>query len=72
MRRFSNCFESNRKEKKIVFVKDIPDNMEFELTQGKKFLKLHRIKTRYKCKDINSGRIYTVHPLAEVVSYKVV
>lgn len=66
------ALKTTETEKKVIFVKDVPDNMEFELVQGKKFLKLHRIKTRYKCKEIFSGRIYTVHPLAEVISYKVV
>ncbi|NOZ48317.1 MAG: SprT family zinc-dependent metalloprotease [Chlorobi bacterium] len=56
----------------VIFLKDIPNQSLFELKVGKKFIKMHKIKTRYKCKEILSGRIYTIHPLAEVVSYKVV
>lgn len=55
-----------------VFLRDIPDNTEFLLKQGKRFIKLHRIKTRYKCKEVETGRIYTIHPMAEVQWYKVV
>ncbi len=66
------ALNASLQKKKTLFIKDIPDNAEFELISGKKFLKLQKIKTRYKCKELRSGRIYTVHPLAEVVVYKVV
>ena len=57
---------------KTIFLRDIPDNSEFKLNVDKTFIKLQKIRTRYRCKEVNSGKIYTIHPLAEVVWYKVI
>jgi hypothetical protein len=51
-------------------VKDIPDNSVFELKSGRKFLKIEKLRKKYKCKDIISGRLYSVNPFAEIVAYK--
>ena len=68
----ARILKENTSNSKTIFLQDIPNNCEFILKQGKSFIKLHKIRTRYKCKDLATGRIYTVHPMAEVQWYKVI
>jgi hypothetical protein len=68
----ARVLKHNDSQMHVVFLRDIPDNTEFVLKQGKKFLKLHKVRTRYKCKEVGTGRIYTVHPMAEVQWYNVI
>ncbi|MDP4266209.1 MAG: SprT-like domain-containing protein [Bacteroidota bacterium] len=47
------------------FVDDIPMGNRFILN-GREFIKLSKIRTRYKCRAVNDGRIYLVHKAALV------
>ncbi|MBI4648120.1 MAG: sprT domain-containing protein [Bacteroidia bacterium] len=49
-----------------IKLKDIAENSIFSLMSGRKFIKLSKVRKRYKCRDLSNGRIYLIHPLAEV------
>jgi len=48
-----------------VFVDDIPFDAYFELKNGSIFKKIEKLRTRYKCKKIDDGRLYFVNGSAE-------
>lgn len=50
-------------------IMDIPENCTFKLRGGREFVKMKRIRKRYRCKDVGNGRLYTVSPYTEVISY---
>lgn len=52
-----------------VRLEDIPAGSVFVTLSGKKLVKGDRIRTRYKCRELNTKRIFTVHPMAEIVEY---
>jgi hypothetical protein len=54
-----------------VRLEDIPSGSIFVTVSGKQLIKGDRIRTRYKCREVNTKRIYTVHPMAEIIEYRV-
>jgi len=58
------------KEKKIT-VSDIMDGATFKTQNGKTFMKLHKVKKRYKCQEIASNKIYLFNPLAEITKISI-
>jgi SprT protein len=54
---------------KLLRVKDLPDNCTFTLYNKRNFKLIRKVRTRYKCQDLNNGRFYLVHSLAEVQNY---
>jgi len=60
--------ESSQNES-LLRVKDLPENCIFTLYNKRNFKLIQKIRTRYKCQDINNGRFYLVHSLAEVKKY---
>ncbi|ADY53817.1 hypothetical protein Pedsa_3282 [Pseudopedobacter saltans DSM 12145] len=50
----------------FVSITEITENQIFEIKTGRKFKKLSKNRTRYKCLEISTGRIYLFSPLAEV------
>jgi SprT protein len=55
--------------KREPVVQDIELGQVFELRNGKRFIKGERLRTRYRCKEVSSGKFYTIHPLATVVKF---
>lgn len=55
---------------KKIRVSDLPDNVTFTIKSGKKFIKLNKIRTRFVCKEVDSGRKYFVHGMAEVIDFE--
>jgi len=51
-------------------VEDIPEGSIFLTGNGKKLVKGTKMRTRYKCREINTNRVYTVHPMAEIIEYR--
>src|SRR5690606_20099219 len=49
-----------------VNISEIVENQIFEIKTGRKFKKLTKNRTRYKCLEISTGRIYLFSPLADV------
>lgn len=56
----------NHEGKKTLLLKDLPENETFALKQGRVFLKGELRRTRYRCKEISTGRMYLIHMLSEV------
>jgi len=51
-----------------ALVEDIPDNTVFRLQNGLTFKKIRKNRVRYRCICLENKRIYSVHPLAKVIS----
>jgi len=51
-------------------IEDLPMGAVFVLRNGKSMIKGEKIRTRYRCMDVKSRRIYTVHPMAEIIEIK--
>lgn len=49
-----------------LHLEDIPADTLFYIRDGRQFVKGERIRTRYKCKENNTNRIYLFNPLSEV------
>ena len=47
-------------------IEKLPFGCHFKLKNGKKFKLGVKRKTRYECSELNSGIIFTIHPLVEV------
>lgn len=43
-----------------MLVEDIPENTVFAAKDGRKFIKGPRIRTRYRCKELSTGKVYLV------------
>lgn len=50
----------------LIFVEKIPARAVFKYNGGKLFEKGERVRTRYKCKEIQTGAVYLFHALTEV------
>lgn len=50
-----------------VHLDDIPEKSIFSLRNGREFIKGEKVRKRFKCRDIKSGRFYLVSPVAEVI-----
>ena len=42
------------------------DGAKFHLENGRTFLKIQKLRTRFECKELKNGRIYIFSPHAEV------
>lgn len=54
----------------VGHVSDVSEGEEFTLRNGRTFLRGPKVRTRFRCTDKRTGRIYSVHPLAEIVNRK--
>ncbi len=61
--------ENYSSEKKYIRLEDIPDNLIFTLQSGKIMVKGQKLRKRYKCQEVSSGRLYFVHNLAKIIEY---
>ena len=48
-----------------VLLEDIPENEEFQLG-NKRFVKKEKLRKRYRCELVGTGRVYLVSAIAEV------
>lgn len=51
----------------VFTVESLPHNAMFSLENGRVFQKQEKRRTRYKCVELKTGRIYLFHPIAEVI-----
>lgn len=51
-------------EERVV---DVMAGERFQLKNGREFIRGEKMRTRYRCKEVRSGRTYAVHALAVVV-----
>jgi hypothetical protein len=50
----------------VLHVEDVLENQHFTLPNGREFKKLNKIRTRFRCLEVKTGRMYLFNPLAEV------
>ncbi|MBN8703708.1 MAG: SprT-like domain-containing protein [Bacteroidetes bacterium] len=50
-----------------LFVKDLPNSALFETKEGRVFKRGEKVRTRYKCVEQSTGRVYLFSPLADVL-----
>lgn len=51
---------------KVLLIENIPSDTMFAVRNGRKFRKLEKIRKRYKCIELATGRLYLFHPMAEI------
>ena len=51
---------------KQLILSEIPDGSIFSTLNGRQFVKLNKLRKRYKCKATDSNKIYLFNPLAAV------
>jgi len=51
---------------KALLIESIPFNTIFAIQNGRKFKKLEKLRKRYKCIELATGRLYLFHPMAEI------
>lgn len=51
-------------------VLEINDKNSFFTYSGRKFIILNKLRKRYKCKEISTGKVYLFHPLTQVKMHK--
>ena len=56
--------KSINKEKKYIF--EINNGSRFKIYNGRAFILEEKLRKRYKCKEIASGRTYLFNPNAEI------
>lgn len=49
-----------------VLLEELPEGATFRYNKERLFIKNERIRKRFKCKEVNSNRIYLFNPLTEV------
>ena len=54
----------NEIKKTIV---DVPIGSCFKISNGKKFIKLKKLRKRYQCKSMDNNQLYIFNPLAEII-----
>jgi len=55
-------YDSNKQ----LILSEIPDGSIFSTLNGRQFVKLNKLRKRYKCKATDSNKIYLFNPLAAV------
>ena len=49
-----------------TFISEINDGDEFYIDNGKRFVRMEKLRKNYQCKEISTGKLYRFSPLAEV------
>ena len=52
--------------KNTLLLKDLPENEIFTLKQGRVFIKGELRRTRFRCKELATGKQYLIHMLSEI------
>ena len=53
-------------DNKQLILSEIPDGSIFSTLNGRQFVKLNKLRKRYKCKAVDSEKIYLFNPLAVI------
>ena len=65
----ARVLEAYSSDKKYLRLEDIPDKAVFTLQSGKIMVKGQKLRKRYKCREVNSARLYYVHKLAKIIRF---
>ena len=61
----SNTLRKYDNNKQLI-LSEIPDGSIFSTLNGRQFVKLNKLRKRYKCKAVDSEKIYLFNPLAVI------
>ena len=50
-----------------TFIYQVENGAMFQIYNGKKFIKIKKRRTRFECKEVQTGKIYVFSPHAEVI-----
>ena len=53
-------------ENRSTFISEINDGDEFYIDNGKRFIRMEKLRKNYKCQEISTGKLYRFSPLAEI------
>jgi hypothetical protein len=69
-RTFNQQFEErifqSSNDNSTTLLSEIPIDAHFLLHNGRKFVKMEKLRTRYRCREIKTGRLYLISGLAKV------
>jgi len=68
--RLNDVLRLYNKGEQMLRVMDIPGKCTFILKGGREFVKIRKLRKRYRCRDARNGRFYSVSPYAEIISYR--
>lgn len=57
----------DEKDTRLVFVESLPEGALFKTHDGKVFRKGEKIRKRYKCEEVKTGRIYLFSPIYDAL-----
>lgn len=55
----------------VLLLEDIPIDSCFQIEDGRSFRKIEKLRTRFKCKELKTGRFYFVSGRAEITKVEV-
>jgi hypothetical protein len=56
----------DKRPRHIKFVEEFPAKSLFQTSDGRKFQMLEKMRTRYRCKEVKTGKLFYFHPMVEV------
>ncbi len=59
-------YDTGYKPDGLVWVEEVPDSVPFKTRDGRTFMKIEKLRKRYKCKELSTGHLYVFPPGVEV------
>ncbi len=59
-------YDNSEGDEDLVFLEKVPHNVVFKYNDNRLFVKAEKVRTRFRCKEVATGKIYLFHPLTEV------
>lgn len=56
----------DKRPEHLRYVEEIPEKAMFYTPDGKKFQMIGKMRTRYRCKEVKTGKLYNFHAMVEV------
>ena len=53
-----------------LFLEDLPQNALFQLPDGRRFVKLEKLRTWYRCQNLDTKKTYRISPVTRVLPVK--
>lgn len=57
-------------EKEGLFLEDLPQNALFSLADGRRFVKLEKLRSWYRCQNFDTKKTYRISPVTRVIPVK--
>jgi hypothetical protein len=63
---FDKRIHENDHSNTMLLLSEIPFNSSFSIHNGRTFVKMEKLRTRYRCREVKTGRLYLISGLAKV------